>query len=220
MIPIARVSYCKAACRFFAAVFIVVLAHSDCSAQYRPSLYFREDWAESPPATPVTQQHVANDALVLGLYGPAADSIRKSNHERPADDPFYVWSGLCTDNWAVSLKKSDSYVDLSEYAKVVWRSKQSGMRNLRLILKLADGTWLVSDAYDGSSSDWRVHQFNIADIAWYALDISTMVEGRPVVDPDLTRVEEIGFTDLMRGGGTPASSRLDWIEVYGRAVSK
>jgi len=33
-------------------------------------------------------------------------------------------------------------------------------------------------------------------------------------------VDEIGFTDLMAGGGSPASSRVDWIEVYGRPVSR
>jgi len=36
-----------------------------------------------------------------------------------------------------------------------------------------------------------------------------------VEKPDLNRVEEVGFTDLMRGVGTPACSRVDWIEVYG-----
>jgi len=33
----------------------------------------------------------------------------------------------------------------------------------------------------------------------------------------LSRVDEVGFTDLMAGGGTPASSRLDWIEVWAAA---
>ena len=39
-------------------------------------------------------------------------------------------------------------------------------------------------------------------------------------DPDLSRVDEIGFTDLMHGGGSPACSRLDWIEVWGKAVPR
>ena len=42
------------------------------------------------------------------------------------------------------------------------------------------------------------------------------MEGAKVTTPDLSRVEEIGFTDLMAGGGSAACSRLDWIEVYGR----
>ena len=36
----------------------------------RPGFFFREDWKESPPATPITQDHVANPNLVLKLYGP------------------------------------------------------------------------------------------------------------------------------------------------------
>ena len=68
---------------------------------------------------------------------------------------------------------------------------------------------------DGPSEDWRVDEFNIADIHWRKLDIETIVENAWADKPDLTHVEEIGFTDLMRGGGSPASSRVDWIEVYG-----
>lgn len=202
---------------------VVLLPYTDCNAQdgqYRPGLFLEESWEEIPPATPITQEHVANENLDLGLYGPGADSLRKSHHDQPVDDPYYVWSGRCQGNWAVTLKNSNSYVDLSEYSKVVWRSKQSGLRCLHLVVKLADGTWLVSDQCDDQSEDWRVHQFNIADVEWYSLDIETVVEGRPVTDPDLSMVDEIGFTDLMIGGGTAASSRLDWIEVYGEPVDR
>jgi hypothetical protein len=38
--------------------------------------------------------------------------------------------------------------------------------------------------------------------------------------PDLSRVDEIGWTTLMTGGGTPASSRVDWMEVYGRPAPR
>jgi len=47
-----------------------------------------------------------------------------------------------------------------------------------------------------------------------------------VIKPDLGRVDEIGFTDLMRGMlspagmSSPAASRVDWIEVYARAVKR
>jgi hypothetical protein len=199
---------------------ILMSIHISCKSQYRPSLFFREDWKEIPAATPVTQEHVSNPDMVLCLYGPGCDSIKKSHHASPADDPYYIWSGLCLGNWAVTLKNRTSYADLHEYAKIVWRSKQSGLRNLRIILKLADGTWLVSDQCDGQSKDWRTHEFNMEDVNWYLLDIQTIVEGLPASNPDLSRVDEIGFTDLMRGGQSNACSRLDWIEVYGRGVGK
>jgi hypothetical protein len=201
-----------------ATISLLLCISSSINAQYRPGLYFREDWKEIPAATPVIQEHVSNPLLVLNLYGPGADSIKKSHHDHPADDPYYIWSGLCTGNWAVTLRKKETCADLSSFAKIVWRSKQAGYRQLHIILKLADGTWLVSDQGEGASTDWRIREFNISDITWSALDIQTITEGLPVNNPDLTRVEEIGFTDLMRGGQSVACSRLDWIEVYGKAV--
>lgn len=214
--------------RFFNNIFkiglllmIFPLTGSSIEAEnYRPSLFFREGWKEIPFATPITQEHVANEDLILNLYGPGADSIRKSHHSRPVDDPYYVWSGLCGGNWAVTLKHKDYYADLSEYSKIMWRTWQSGFRNLRIILKLADGTWLVGNQYDGQSNDWRIREFNLVDIIWHQLDINHIFEGKPVTNPDLSRVDEIGFTDLMRGGRSDACSRLDWIEVYGNKVPR
>jgi hypothetical protein len=199
---------------------LILISSVETTAQYRPGVFLEEDWKQIPAETPVTQEHVANDDLVLGLYGPGADRIRKSHHDQPADDPYYVWSGRCEGNWAVTLAHEGAYVDLSEYAKVTWRSKQSGLRCLHLVVKPADGPWLVSEQCDGSSDDWRIHQFNIADVTWRDLDIDTVVEGDRVENPDLSTVDEIGFTDLMRGGGSDASSRLDWIRVHGEPVER
>lgn len=100
------------------------------------------------------------------------------------------------------------------------RSKQSGFRQLHIIIKLANGTWLISDVFDSFSNDWRISEFNIADIKWMTLDIETITEKSWVENPDLSKVEEIGWTDLMKGGGSKASSRLDWIEVDGYSVDK
>jgi len=91
----------------------VIAQNVTSQGNYRPSLFFREDWKEIPAATPVTQQHVFNSDLLLNLYGPGCDSIKKSHHETPIDDPYYIWSGLCLGNWAVTLKHKTSFVDLS-----------------------------------------------------------------------------------------------------------
>jgi hypothetical protein len=201
--------------------FLVMLLQSGPRVEEdRPGLFFREDWKESPAATPITQEHVANANLVLKLYGPGKDGIKKSHHDTPQDDPFYVWSGTCPAQWAVALRHRDSFVDLTGLAKIRWRSKQAGFRQLRLIVKLADGTWLIADQADGESRDWREREFNIADMRWRRIDIDKILEGSQVEKPDLGRVDEIGFTDLMAGGGTPACSRLDWIEVRGRPVKR
>ncbi len=202
----------------FVLIFSTLISISQES--YRPGLFFREDWKETPPEIPLSQNHVDNPDLMVQLYGAGKDSLKKSNHEKPLDDPFYVWSGLCLDNWLVSLKHKEYNVDLTGFAKIRWRSKQAGLRELRIALKLADGTWLVSDLSDGPSKDWRIKEFNIQNITWYKLDINRVTEIGPVSNPDLSNVEEIGFTDLMPGGKSASCSRLDWIEVDGKPVRR
>jgi hypothetical protein len=189
-------------------------------AQERPEVFFREDFKEIPAEVPITQDHVANSNLLISLYGTAAKQIKKSHHDTPADDPYYVWSGLCEGSWAMTLMHKSHYIDLSKQAKIRWRSKQSGFRQLHLLLKLADDTWLISDQADPFSEDWRIKEFNIQDIKWMSLDIETMTEKNYIESPDLSKVEEIGWTDLMKGGLSEACSRIDWIEVDGFSVLK
>lgn len=183
------------------------------------TLLFREDFRETPAATPITQEHIANPKLVLNLYGPGKAGIKKSHHDKPVDDPYYVWSGTANGNWMVTLRHREHMVDLTGRSRIRWRAKQAGFRQLRIALKLAGGQWLVSDASDGPSVDWREREFIMADIRWRKLNPVAVTEGGWVDEPDLSRVEEIGFTDLMAGGNSDACSRVDWIEVYGRPVS-
>jgi hypothetical protein len=75
---------------------------------------------------------------------------------------------------------------------------------------------LVSDVYDDFSPDWRVFEMELPKIRWRKLDIGRVSEGDWVESVDLTKVEEVGFTDLMPGGASAACSRVDWIEVHGR----
>jgi len=198
----------------------LVLLAAAAIAQDRPPLFFREDFKETPAATPITQEHLANPDVVLALYGPGKEGIKKSHHDKPVDDPYYVWSGTAGGNWLVSLRLRNATVDLTGQSKIRWRSKQAGFRELRIVLKLANGNWIVSDASDPASNDWREREFNLQDIRWRALDPKTIIERRWVEKPDLSNVVEIGFTDLMTGGGSDACSRLDWIEVYGRPLKQ
>jgi len=91
----------------------------------------------------------------MTLHGPGKAGIKKSHHDKPVDDPFYIWSGEATGNWAVTLRHKTALFDLRGMAKIRWRTKQAGFRQLRVVLGLADGTWLISDQADGESVDWR-----------------------------------------------------------------
>ncbi len=180
------------------------------------NLFFREDWKDTQPAIPVTQEHVANPELVLALHGPGKSVIKKSYHKWVPNDPHYIWSGLTSARWAVSLSKQGRQVDLTS-GRVRWRAKQAGFQHLRVIIQTADGEWFVSEASDGPASDWHVTEFVLADTRWRQLDIESVVE-KAWSTPDLARVMSVGFTDLSIGGRSSSSSRVDWMEVYGQPV--
>jgi len=198
---------------------LLAQAQSKSSSSGAP-LYFREDWKETPAETPVTQGHVNNPDLVLTLYGTAKNQIKKSHHDQPANDPYYIWSGTCRGSWAVTLSKKNQALDLSRGGMIQWRSKQTGERFPRILIKLGDGRFFVSDQTDTNTADWHVFSFIVQRLTWSALNPDTFVPAPTQKKPDLRKVVEIGFTDLEPGGGTPVSSRIDWIEVFGHSVPR
>lgn len=190
------------------------------SATERADLFFREDWKQTPPVTPVTQEHVQNPELVLTRHGPAKDLIRKSNHEHIPNDPWYIWSGMCDGNWALTLAKKNALVDLSSNGQIRWRTKQAGANVLKVVLGLEDGTWLVSEQGFGETPDWQQFSVDMAILKWRSLDINTIEAGKRIEQPDLRKVQSVGWTDLTKGGASSACTRVDWIEVYGKEIVK
>lgn len=190
-----------------------------------PGIFFREDWNKKEPFEEVDQGHVANPDLIQTLWGPGKGAIKKRHHGTDAD-PYYIWSGACPANWAVTLRHRTDYANLTGRSKIRWRTLETGFRQLHAIVKLADGTWLVSDESTGASKDWKESEFLVVDLHWRKLDIENILEGAAVEKPDLTRVDEVGFTDMMRGmlsppgGSSTASSRLDWIEVHAFSIKR
>src|SRR5690348_11908057 len=79
----------------------------------RPPLFFREDFTETPAATPITQGHLSNAKVALALYGPGKDGMKKSHHDTPADDPYYIWDGTCEGNCLAALHSKAAYADLT-----------------------------------------------------------------------------------------------------------
>ena len=182
----------------------------------KSTLFFREDFKETLAETPVTQAHIANPQVLITRHGPTADLIKKSHHDHIENDPWYVWSGLCENGrWAVTLQKKDALVDLSS-GRIRLRTKQSGPNVLKIILGLDDGTWLVSASGFGETPDWHVFSVDISKLTWRKLDIESVKAGDRVKEPELSKVQSIGWTDLTTGKKSPACTRLDWIEVHGK----
>jgi catechol 2,3-dioxygenase-like lactoylglutathione lyase family enzyme len=197
-----------------------------------PPLFFREDWKLDPnapnvntadePEHPVGQGDVANPNLEVHVYGDKAGT-RIAN--QTYNNQTYAMTLLCTSNCAITLRDKNNDVDLSGVATLRWRTRISGFHYLRPIIKLADGTWLIGDQAAGLSTNFVESEIQLVDVRWRRLDIENVIEasdGYWVDYPDLSRVEEIGFTDLMRGAGhgSGGGSRIDWIEVYGKPVPR
>jgi hypothetical protein len=198
-----------------------------------PPLFFREDWklakdvpnvntADEPEHT-IGQGDVANPNLEVHLYG---DKIGPRISDQTYNDNLtYAMTLLCTSNCAITLRDKNNDVDLTGVATIRWRTRISGFHYLHPIVKLADETWLIGDKAASLSTNWVESEIQLVDVRWRHLDIENVVEGRDgywVDYPDLSRVEEIGFTDLMRGAGhgSGGGSRIDWIEVYGKPVPR
>ena len=146
-----------------------------------------------------------------------------------------MWTGVCTTPVAATLRDKNNYVDLTGRAKIRWATRSAGFHVVRPVLKLADGTWLVGDRTDGdgSTENFLETEFSIAAVRWLKLDIDKVVTvhaernqapetGRWVAKPDLSKVDEIGFADLMPGSGHGWGGfvNVGRIEVYGTAVKR
>ena len=190
----------------------------------RPPLFFREEWKQpaAAPEHPVTADAVANPNLELKLYGDGKN-IQQTGQQGNEGNPIHLWSGLCTSNCAATLRDKNNYVDLTGLARIRWVTKVSGFHQVHPVLRLADGTMLVGDHADGSVGDWLQSDVLLSEVHWLRLDAEKVVtHGMIVAKPDLSKVDEVGFTDLSPGSGHGQGGWSDvaWIEVYGKPVKR
>jgi hypothetical protein len=181
-------------------------------------LFFREAWKDTA-AIPVTQAGVTNGDLELKIYGATKDDMTVNNEGGVP----HVWTGLCPAGCAVVLRHKESYADLSGKARIRWNTKTSGFHQIRPILKLADGTFLVGDHADAYTFDFHESEFYFGEVRWLKLDIEKVqTKGVLLEKVDLTKVDEIGFVDLTPGSGHGQGGYSDvgWIEVYAKPVKR
>ena len=201
------------------------------AAQTRPPLFLSESWKALPMppddhgAWPASQQGVASPTLQLTLHGTSGKEIQLVNVRGSADlYPLNLWTGTTTSPSAATLRDRNNFVDLTDpFAKIRWTVRTSGFHQVRPIVKLADGNWLVGDRTSGPSADFNVDDISIADVRWMKLDIARMVATGNWIDrPDLSKVDEVGFADLMPGSGHGPGGWVDvaQIEVYARGVPR
>ena len=190
-----------------------------------PPLFFREEWKQTQKEEhPLGQENVSSPNLELKFYGSAKGGMLLNGANGGGEDnPPRIFMGTCETQCGATLRDKSNYVDLSGLAKIRWVTRVSGFHKLRPMLKLADGTFLVGNHADGEISDYHETEFSISDLRWIKLDIDKMVAKGDFLDkPDLSRVDEVGFVDLIPGSGHGQGgfSVLTRFEVYGKPVSR
>jgi hypothetical protein len=197
----------------------------------RPPLFFSESWRplSTPPddhnAWPASQGGVSNPNLELTLYGTSGKEIQLVADRGQSDVvPRNLWTGTTTSPSAAALRDRANFVDLSApLAKIRWVVRTSGFHQAWPIVRLADGTWLVGDRPSGLQADFNETEITPSDLRWLTLDIARVVTtGTWIAHPDLTRVDAVGFADLMPGSGHGAGGYINVgrIDVYGSPVKR
>jgi hypothetical protein len=195
-----------------------------------PPLLFREVW-QQPPHTGqlndenrrITSEALTNKDLTLQIYGPDARNIQVTSHNGIPD----LWNGFTTSPVALTLKHKGAYLDLTGLTRMRWRTRTENLHVLHPVVKLADGRLLVGSqtfespqrrmmGSEGFTGNFVISEVTFDDQRWFELDAQKVVVKLEVNNPDLSRVDEIGYVDLMPGGGhgTAGCTNVSWIEVY------
>jgi hypothetical protein len=181
--------------------------------------------------TKLVQDNIGDPNLELKQYGLHESCLLTSGDPGSETTPFSVWSGECQQPFATLFRHKSSYLDLTGTAKIKWAVKTSGFHVARPVVKLADGTMYVGEAAAASVPMLLESEVPVGTIRWIKLDPKRVVTmGRQnapfneiwVPNVDLSRVDEVGFVDLMpaSGHGTGGYIHISRFQVYGRAVPR
>jgi len=192
----------------------------------RAPLFFHEEWKQTPaggehPVDIATA--LANPNLELKLHGPTGKEILMTGAATDENNPTHLWTGMCTTPCAFTLRDKNNFADLTGLARIKMVTKVSGFHKVNPIVKLADGTTLVGDKAEGSTVDWLESDIAVSELRWRKLDLERVVTvGDWVNSPNLSKIDEIGFADLMPGSGHGQGGWSDVakIEVYARPVKR
>jgi hypothetical protein len=196
-------------------------------------VFFEVNWvrpASQTGQTKVVQENIGTANLELKQYGLHESCLLTSGNPGSETTPFSVWSGECEQPFATLFRHATNSVDLTGTARIRWAVKTSGFHTVRPAIKLTDGSMFVGDYASASVPMLVVSEFVPAAIRWAKLDPKRLVTmggtggafNEIWVTPDLARVDEVGFVDLMPGSGhgTGGYIHVSHFQVYGRSVPR
>jgi len=184
-----------------------------------PPLFFKEAWKDFSGNVPMTQEYVVNPDLQLTMFGAGTEDFHVTNEGNVP----HIWNGLAASSSALLLSSKQNFVDLTGKAKIRWYTKTSGFHEIRPVLKLADGTYLIGDHFDANTFDYHETEFYLSEVRWLKLDMPKVQTKGVLLDKvDLSKVDAVGFADLTAGSGHGSGGYSDvgWIEVYGKPVKR
>ena len=182
-----------------------------------PELLFRMT-LENDTRLPLSQDTVTTPNVDLQLYGDGKDILVAVGQGPNAPRTF---DGLCDRPCGFTLRDRNNYFDLRGRANIKFATLVSGFHRLRPLIRLADGTLLIGDQAEGSMGDWHQYEISFREVRWLKLDPQRGVTlgwtndltlgGMWIENPDLSKVDEVGYFDILPGSG---------VRVEGRPVEK
>jgi hypothetical protein len=182
----------------------------------------------------LTQDSVTTPNAELQLYGDGKNIVVATGTGPQFPRLFF---GLCTGPCGFTLRDKNNYFDLRGRASMRITTIVSGFHRVRPLIKLADGTLLIGDQAEGSTADYHQYDISFSDCRWLRLDpVRGVTLGGAWVQADLSKVEEVGYFDVIPGSGAwpaaglpvekqPAPPAGGWIavssfELWGLPVSR
>jgi hypothetical protein len=202
-------------------------------SQPAPELLFRMS-LQNQTRSPLMQDSLTMPNVDLQHYGDGKNIIVATGNGPQLPRLFF---GLCKGPCGFTLRDRNNFFDLRGTANIKFTTIVSGFHRVRPLIKLADGTLLIGDQVEGSVADYHQYQISFSETRWLRLDpVRGVTLGGTWVQPDLSKVEEVGCFDVIPGSGAwtaegqpverqPAPPAGGWIavsafELWARPVSR
>jgi len=155
---------------------------------------------ENETRMPLSQSAVTTPNVDLQLYGDGKDILVAVGK---GPNAVHTFNGLCDRPSGLTLRDRNHYFDLRGRANIKFTTLVSGFHRVRPMIRLADGTLLIGDQAEGSTADWHQYEISFREVRWLQLDPERGVTlgGTWVENPDLSKVDEVGYFDILPGSG-------------------
>jgi hypothetical protein len=193
-----------------------------------PPLLFREVWVRPPYEGELddekkkirrTDEAITNRNLELKVYGTDVKNLMVAEHEGRWD----LWTGLAMSPVAATLRHKEYYLDLTGRARLRWITRTQGLHVIHPAMKVADGTLIAGSYTVSTEGEFLSSEVAFGNQRWYVLDPQTLVTKVEYKNPDLSKIDEVGFVDLMPSAGIKGVagwSNISAVEVYANSVPR